>query len=99
MLIFTISGALSGLAGMMYASKLGYVNPRDTGAGFELIVISAAVIGGTNVFGGSGTVLGTVLGCLLIGMIRTALPMTGVSPFWESAVYGSAILLACLVDT
>ena len=84
---------------MMYASKLGYVNPRDTGAGFELIVISATVIGGTNVFGGSGSVLGTILGCLLIGMIRTALPMMNVSAFWESAVYGLAILLACVVDT
>jgi rhamnose transport system permease protein len=99
LLIFAFSGALSGLAGMMYASKLGYVNPRDTGSGFELIVISAAVIGGTNVFGGSGTVLGTVLGCLLIGKIRTALPMMDVSAFWESAVYGLAILLACVVDT
>ena len=97
--IFVITGGLSGLAGMMYASRFGVADPRDTGNGFELIVISATVIGGTGVFGGSGSVLGTVLGCLLLGVITTALPMLNVSPFWQTASYGIAILLACLVDT
>ena len=88
LLIFTITGALSGIAGLMYASRFGYVNPVKTGVEMELIVISAAVIGGTNVFGGSGTVLGVVLGCLLLGVINVAMPVVGVSAFWQKAVYG-----------
>lgn len=98
LLIFTLTGILSGLAGLMFASRFGYVNPVTTGASMELIVISAVVIGGTNVFGGSGTVLGVVLGCLLLGLINVALPMLGVSAFWQLAVYGFAILLAASVD-
>jgi rhamnose transport system permease protein len=75
------------------------VNPVTTGAQMELIVISAVVIGGTNVFGGSGTVLGVVLGCLLLGMINVALPMLGVSGYWQLAIYGAAILIAASSDT
>jgi rhamnose transport system permease protein len=99
LLIFTITGVLSGVAGLMFASRFGYVNPVTTGAQMELVVISAVVIGGTNVFGGSGTVLGVVLGCLLLGLVNVALPMLGVSAFWQLALYGLAILLAATVDT
>jgi rhamnose transport system permease protein len=99
LLIFTITGVLSGIAGLMFASRFGYVNPVSTGSQFELVVISAVVIGGTNVFGGSGSVLGVVLGCLLLGLVNVGLPMLGVSPFWQLALYGLAILLAATVDT
>jgi ribose transport system ATP-binding protein/rhamnose transport system ATP-binding protein len=99
LLIFTITGALSGIAGLMYASRFGYVNPGDTGQAMELIVISAAVIGGTNVFGGSGTVLGTVLGCMFLGVVNVAMPVVGVSGFWQNAIYGIAILAAACLDT
>jgi ribose/xylose/arabinose/galactoside ABC-type transport system permease subunit len=75
------------------------VNPVSTGAQMELVVISAVVIGGTNVFGGSGTVLGTLLGCLLLGLVNVALPMLGVSAFWQLALYGLAILVAAAMDT
>ncbi|MCL5046306.1 MAG: ABC transporter permease [Actinobacteria bacterium] len=99
LLIFTLTGAGAGLAGIMYASRFGYVNPGQTGAGFELTVIAAAVIGGTSVAGGSGTVLGTVLGCLLLGVLNVALAVLGISAFWQLATYGVAILLALVVDT
>ena len=99
LLIFTITGVLSGVAGVMFASRFGYVNPVTTGAAMELIVISAVVIGGTNVFGGSGTVLGVVLGCVMLGIVSVALPMLGVSAFWQLALYGLAILMAATVDT
>ncbi len=99
LLVFILCGAAAGLAGIMYASRYGYVNPGDTGVGFELTVISAAVIGGTNVLGGSGSVLGTVLGCLLLGVINTALFILGISGFWQLATYGLAILVAITVDT
>jgi len=97
--IFTVTGLLSGLAGLMFASRYGYVNPVTTGAQFELVVISAVVIGGVNVFGGSGTVAGVLLGCLLLGVVNVALPMLAVSAFWQLALYGAAILLAATVDT
>jgi len=99
LLCFTLTGLLSGIAGLMFASRFGYVNPVSTGAQMELVVISAVVIGGTNVFGGSGTVLGTLLGCLLLGLVNVALPMLGVSAFWQLALYGLAILLAAATDT
>lgn len=97
-LIFTITGALSGLAGLMYASRFGYVNPANTGVQMELVVISAVVLGGVNVFGGSGTVVGVMLGCLFLGMVNVALPTLGISAFWQLALYGAAILLAATAD-
>lgn len=98
-LVFTVCGALAGLAGIMFASRFGYVNPSDTGVGFELIVISAVIIGGTNVFGGSGSVLGTLTGCLLLGVVYVSLAVLGISAFWQLAIYGVAILLAVSFDT
>jgi rhamnose transport system permease protein len=99
LLVFTVCGALAGLAGIMFASRFGYVNPSDTGVGFELIVISAVIIGGTNVFGGSGTVLGTLTGCLLLGVVYVGLAVLGISAFWQLAIYGVAILVAVSFDT
>lgn len=97
-LVYAITGAMAGLAGILYASRFGFVNPGETGVGFELTVIAAVVIGGTNVFGGSGTVLGVFLGCLLLGTINVALAVLGVASTWQLAVYGFVILLAVLVD-
>ena len=99
LLLFTILGLLSGIAGLMFASRVGFVNPVSTGQAFELIVISAVVIGGVNVFGGSGSVLGAALGCTLLALVSVALPMMGVSGFWQLAFYGLAILLAAGVDS
>jgi rhamnose transport system ATP-binding protein len=96
--IFAITGALSGLAGLAYASRFGYVNPVRTGDGFELVVISAVVIGGVSIFGGSGSILGVVLGCVLLGLINVALPALGVSDFYQTAIYGLAILVAAGLD-
>ena len=97
-LVYLITGAASGLAGILYASRFGFVNPGETGVGFELTVIAAVVIGGTNVFGGSGTILGVVLGSLLLGTISVALSVLGVASTWRLAVYGFVILLAVTVD-
>ena len=97
-LVYTITGAAAGLAGILYASRFGFVNPGETGVGFELTVIAAVVIGGTNVFGGSGTVLGIFLGSLLLGTINVALSVLGVASTWQLAVYGFVILLAVTID-
>ncbi|HZZ42012.1 MAG TPA: ATP-binding cassette domain-containing protein [Tepidisphaeraceae bacterium] len=97
-LIFTITGALSGLAGLMWASRFPTINPGSVGSGYELIVISAVIIGGTSVFGGSGSVLGVLLGCILIGTVNIALPALNISGFYQLAIYGLAILVAAAID-
>ena len=98
LMVFTISGALSGLAGIMYASRWGFVNPSNTGSGFEFQVIAAVVIGGVSINGGVGTVLGTVLGVLLLGCVAAALPLLGIAGTTQSAIYGAVILIALLID-
>ncbi len=98
LLVFALSGALAGLAGVMYASRFGYVNPGITGVGFEFTVIAAVVVGGVSINGGVGTVLGTCLGVLLLGMVSVALPVLGVSAFWQDVFNGAVIVLALLLD-
>ena len=98
LLVFAISGALSGLAGIMYASRWGFVNPSNTGSGFEFQVIAAVVIGGVSINGGVGTVPGTVLGVLLLGCVSAALPLLGIPGTTQSAIYGAVILVALVID-
>ena len=98
LLVFAISGALSGLAGILYASRWGFVNPSNTGTGFEFQVIAAVVIGGVSINGGVGTVLGTVLGVLLLGCVAAALPLLGIPGTSQAAIYGAVILVALLID-
>jgi rhamnose transport system permease protein len=98
-LVYVLSGALSGLAGIMYASKFGFINPGSAGAGLELTVIAAVVIGGTNVLGGSGTVAGVLLGSLLLGAISVALSVVGMESDWQAPVYGLVILVSVIVDS
>ncbi|WP_421758680.1 ABC transporter permease [Devosia sp.] len=98
LLVFTLSGALSGLAGILYASRWGFVNPSNTGSGFEFQVIAAVVIGGVSINGGVGTVLGTVLGVLLLGCVAAALPLLGIPGTTQNAIYGAVILIALLID-
>jgi rhamnose transport system permease protein len=97
-LVFILSGAAAGLAGILYAARFGYVNPGITGVGFELTVIAAVVIGGTSINGGVGSVLGTTLGVLLLGSVNVALPTLGISGFWQNAIYGAIILVALIID-
>lgn len=96
--VFVFVGALAGLGGAMYAARYATVNPADAGLGLELDVISAVVIGGTNIFGGSGSTLGTALGCLLIGILSNGLTVIGVSPFWKTCATGFLILAAVATD-
>ncbi len=91
--VFAVSGLLAGLAGAMFAGRYGNVNPSDA-SGFEFQVIAAVVIGGTAVNGGSGSVAGTVLGCVLLGTIANSLTISNVDPLWQVAVQGAVILAA-----
>jgi rhamnose transport system permease protein len=90
---FVISGALAGLTGYLWVARyaVAYVDIAD---GFELSVVAACVIGGVAIAGGAGTVLGAVLGALFLGVINNALPVVGISPFWQMAISGAAIVLA-----
>jgi rhamnose transport system permease protein len=97
-LVFIFAGGLAGLAGVLYASRYGTVNPADAGVGLELTVIAATVIGGTNILGGSGTILGSVLGSLLLGVLGNAMAVTNVSGFYQKFAQGLVILLAVIVD-
>lgn len=94
---FVISGALAGLTGYLWVARyaVAYV---DIASGFELDVVAACVIGGIAIAGGAGTVRGAVLGALFLGIIKNALPVVGISPFWQLAISGTAILAAIAVN-
>jgi rhamnose transport system permease protein len=98
LMVFAISGACAGLAGIMYASRWGFVNPSNTGYGFEFQVIAAVVIGGVSINGGTGSVLGVVLGVLLLGCVNSALPLLGIPGTVQNAIYGAVIVVALLID-
>jgi ribose/xylose/arabinose/galactoside ABC-type transport system permease subunit len=95
---FVLNGALVGLAGVVLASQFENIQ-SNSGQGFELTVIAAVVVGGANIFGGSGTVIGTMLGALLISVLGTILIFFHVSSYWEETVQGMIILLAVAVYT
>ncbi|HEY7207753.1 MAG TPA: ABC transporter permease [Gaiellaceae bacterium] len=94
---FVFSGAMAGIAGVLWASKYGTLD-STAGAGYELTVIAAVVIGGVAIFGGSGSVVGAALGALLLNTILAALYVSGVSPFWTQAISGILILVAITLD-
>jgi len=96
-LAFAISGALSGLGGFLFASRFPTVD-AVAAKGFELDVITAVVIGGVNVFGGSGTVLGVVLGALLVATIQNGFTLLRISEFWRLFFNGFAIVAAVTID-
>ena len=98
LMVFMISGALSGLSGIMYASRWGFVNPSNTGFGFEFQVIAAVVIGGVSINGGIGSVLGVFLGVMLLGCVSAALPLLGIAGASQNAIYGAVIVVALLID-
>ncbi|WP_266017642.1 ABC transporter permease [Brucella intermedia] len=94
---FVLSGALAGLCGYLWVSRyaVAYV---DVAAGFELDSVAACVIGGISTLGGIGTVAGAVLGALFLGVIKNALPVIDISPFWQMAISGSVIILAVIFN-
>ena len=96
-LVYTIMGGLSGLAGVLWVSKFASAQ-GDTAMGFELSVIAACVLGGVSIAGGSGRISGILLGTLLLGILNNALPLVNVSPFWQTFIQGSIILIAVVIN-
>ncbi|MBY4892008.1 ABC transporter permease [Rhodobacteraceae bacterium N5(2021)] len=90
---FVLSGMLAGLTGYLWVARysVAYV---DIAKGFELEVVAACVIGGIAIAGGAGTLMGAILGAIFLGIIKNALPVVGISPFWQLAISGAAIVIA-----
>jgi erythritol transport system permease protein len=95
--VYVISGACAALAGLIITSELGAAYP-DTGNTYELNAIAAAVLGGTSLMGGKGTIVGTVIGAFVIGFLADGLTLVGVSAFWQLVIKGSVIVLAVVLE-
>jgi rhamnose transport system permease protein len=94
---FSVCGLLAGAAGILYVMEFGTINGTSA-TGLVLAVVAAVVVGGVNIFGGSGTLAGAALGALFLGFIANALILVGLSQFWLQAIYGLVILLAVSAD-
>jgi rhamnose transport system permease protein len=95
--VFAVAGALTGLAALLNAVRFNQI-PSNAGIGLEMKVIAAVVVGGVAIRGGRGTVIGTLLGVILLAAIGPALVFLGISAYWERAVQGAIILAAVGID-
>ena len=97
MIIFTISGALAGLAGVMWTARYAAA-VNETATGFELQTVAACVLGGVSFAGGAGALTGVILGALFLGIINNALPVVNLSPFYQMGIQGFVILAAIVAN-
>jgi ribose transport system permease protein len=97
LIVYTLAGALAAAGGLIVTSRLDSAQP-NAGMGFELDSIAAVVIGGTSLSGGRGSVIGTVQGALIIGVLNNGLVLLNVSPFWQQVIKGLVILTAVVID-
>jgi len=98
LLIYTVSGLFSAVAGILLTARLASAQPQS-GFTFELDAIAAVVIGGASLAGGVGSGTGTLIGALILGVLRNGLNLLNVSPFWQQVVIGVVIALAVMTDT
>jgi len=98
LLVYSLMGALAGLAGVLWVARFASAQ-GDTATGFEMNVIAACILGGVAISGGSGKLSGVLLGSLLIGIMNNALPLLGISPFWQTGIQGFIILFAVITNT
>jgi ribose/xylose/arabinose/galactoside ABC-type transport system permease subunit len=96
-LTYVICGGLSSVTGILYIARFQSAQ-ADAGKGKELDAIAAAVIGGTSLMGGEGTVVGVLIGAIIMGVIRNGLVLTDVSPYWQELIIGTIIVLAAILD-
>jgi rhamnose transport system permease protein len=97
LLAFVLCGALSGLGGFMYLARIGTIS-SNAAQGLHMQVIAAVVVGGVNIFGGSGTMIGMMLGAVLMGILEQSLIRMQINEFWKDAFFGLFILLAVATD-
>jgi ribose/xylose/arabinose/galactoside ABC-type transport system permease subunit len=96
-MLYSLSGALAGLAGLLFAARVNAGDPT-AGINYELTAITAAIIGGTNLFGGRGTVIGTVIGALIMGVLQNGLNLLAVPSFYQQMAIGAVLVLAVWFD-
>jgi hypothetical protein len=96
--VFVICSAMAAVGGIVAASRANSVDPNTGGSNVLLYAVGAAVIGGTSLFGGRGTVVGTLIGATIVGVFRNGLTLIGVEPIWQYFVTGILIILAVSVD-
>jgi ribose transport system permease protein len=95
--VYTVTGLFSGLAGVLIASRLNSAQPA-LGQGYELDAIAAAVIGGTSLSGGEGSILGTIIGAFIISTLTNGLRILSVPQEWQTVITGGIVILAVYLD-
>jgi len=96
-LVYTLAGLFIGLAGVLISARLGSAQPA-TGAGYELQAIAAVVIGGTSLAGGKGSIIGTVIGALIISVLNNGLQIMSIPQEWQNVILGLVIIVAVYAD-
>jgi ribose transport system permease protein len=96
-LVYTLAALLTAIGGILMTARLGVAAPTAA-SGYELDVIAAAVVGGTSLSGGEGTILGVLIGAAIMQVLRTGLVLTGVSAYWLQAAQGLVIVVAIMLD-
>lgn len=96
-MLYTLSGGLAGLAGLLFATRINAGDPT-AGITYELTAITAAIIGGTNLFGGRGSILGTMIGALIMGVLQNGLNLLAVQSYYQQMAIGSVLILAVFID-
>ena len=96
-IVYILSALVAGIAGLTQYSYLSSVT-ADLGTGEELAVIAATVIGGANLAGGEGTILGTIIGAIILEVLRNGLLLFGIDPYWQGVFVGAVIILAVSID-
>lgn len=95
--LYTLSGGLAGLAGMLFMARINSGDPT-AGQNYELTAITAAIIGGTNLFGGRGSILGTMIGALIMGVLQNGLNLLAVQSYYQQMAIGAVLVLAVFID-
>jgi len=97
LMVYSLGGFLTAIGGVLMTARLGVASPTAA-SGYELDVIAAAVVGGTSMRGGEGTILGVLIGAAIMQVLRNGLVLTGVSAYWLQAVQGLVIVVAIMLD-
>ena len=96
-ILYTATSLFAALSGVLMASRFATAQP-GAGTGTELTIMASVIIGGTSIYGGTATIIGAALGCILLSTIQNALIVIGVSTFWQNLVFGAILLISLFVD-
>ncbi|MYK33173.1 MAG: ABC transporter permease, partial [Boseongicola sp. SB0670_bin_30] len=97
MMLYTISGLMAGIAGLIFTARVNTGDPT-AGLSYELLAITAAIIGGTNLFGGRGSILGTMIGALIMGVLQNGLNLMAVQAYYQQMAIGAVLIAAVWLD-